>query len=105
MQDKAFICKRITALRMKKNISEYRMSLDLGHGDGYIRGISSGRSLPKMAEFLDICEYLNVTPQEFFDERAENPPLVRELCETVKTMSEEDLRALIRAARQMSSKK
>ena len=68
MQDEKFIRERITKLRLNKNVSEYRMSLDLGHSDSYIRNITSGKALPSMSEFLYICEYFNITPKEFFDE-------------------------------------
>ena len=50
-----FIRNRITELRMQKDVSEYKMSRALGHSKGYIQGISSGRSLPSLPEFLDIC--------------------------------------------------
>ena len=62
-----FIRERITELRIQKNISEYKMSLDLGHSKSYIQSISSGKALPSMSEFLYICEYLDITPKEFFD--------------------------------------
>ena len=70
MQDEKFIRERITKLRLNKNVSEYRMSLDLGHSDSYIRNITSGKALPSMSEFLYICEYFNITPKEFFDQEA-----------------------------------
>ena len=60
--EKKFIGDRITELRIKKNVSEYQMSLDLGKNKSYIQSISSGRSLPTMENFLEICEYLEVTP-------------------------------------------
>ena len=60
-----FISDRISVLRTKKNVSEYRMSTDLGHSKSYIQSISSGKSMPSMGEFLYICEYLGVTPREF----------------------------------------
>ena len=63
-----FIRDRISVLRTKKNVSEYRMSTDLGHSKSYMQSISSGRSMPSLGEFLYICEYLGVTPREFFDE-------------------------------------
>ena len=65
--DLQFIRERISILRTKKNVSEYRMSTDLGHSKSYIQSISSGRAMPSMSEFLYICEYLGVTPKEFFD--------------------------------------
>lgn len=43
--DEKFIAERITELRLKKDISEYQMSLDLGKSKSYIQNISSGRSL------------------------------------------------------------
>ena len=42
------------------------MSLDLGKSGSYMRNISTGKALPSMHEFLRICDYLGVTPQEFF---------------------------------------
>lgn len=69
--DESFVRDRITQLRMERNISEYRMSLELGHSKGYIQSISSGRCMPSMAEFLAICEYFNITPAEFFTHPSE----------------------------------
>ena len=37
-----FIRNRITELRISKNISEHKMSLDLDKSGSYIRGITSG---------------------------------------------------------------
>ena len=62
-----FIRQRISQLRVQKGISEYKLSLDLGHSKGYIQSISSGRALPSMSEFINICEYFDITPYEFFN--------------------------------------
>ena len=75
--DEQFIRNRITELRVLKNISERKMSLDLGHSASYIRNISSGRSLPSMEEFLYICDYLDITPMEFLT-MGNNPQLQSE---------------------------
>lgn len=79
MQYDEYIRQRITQLRLQKNLSEYKLSHELGHGDSYIRGITSGKSLPSMKEFLYICEYFEITPKEFFDDGIENPILENEL--------------------------
>ncbi len=71
MYDK-FIQERINELRMKKNISEYQLSLELGRSQGYIQSITSGRNLPSMDAFLDICAYFDITPSEFFDPTINN---------------------------------
>jgi transcriptional regulator with XRE-family HTH domain len=97
-----FIRDRISALRIKKGISEYKMSLDLGHSKSYIQSISSGKSLPSLAEFLYICEYLEVTPKDFFDADVQEPSLVNELTEQVKEMQDEDLIALINIAKRIN---
>ena len=61
-----FVRKRITQLRHRLHVSEHKMSLDLGKSGSYMRSISIGKAMPSMHDFLRICEYLGVTPQEFF---------------------------------------
>ncbi len=90
MDDK-FIQERINDLRMKKNISEYQLSLELGHSQGYIQAITSGRNLPSMSAFLDICAYFDITPSEFFNPSINNPSLVRNIMEDVEKLSDNDL--------------
>lgn len=86
-----YIAKRITELRLKKGVAEHRMSLELGHSRSYMQGISSGRALPSMTEFLAICEYLGVTPRDFFEEDNINPPVLQETLNKMKALSESDL--------------
>ena len=63
---KNFIRERINYLRMQHNISEYQLSLDLGHSQGYIQSITSGRTLPSMSAYQDICDKFEITPLENF---------------------------------------
>lgn len=93
--DESFIRERITKLRLQKGVSEYKMSLDMGHGRSYIQSISSGRSLPSMSEFLYICEYLGVTPSTFFDEQTENPALLQKAIEEMRSLSDRDILSLL----------
>ena len=86
-----YIRNRLTELRLKKNVSEYKMSYDLGHSKGYIQSISSGRAMPSMGEFLYICEYLGITPQQFFSEDIENPILLDKAIDAIKRLDEKDL--------------
>ena len=90
-----FVRNRITELRMQKNVSEYQMSLDLGHGKNYIYSITSGRTLPSLSELPYICEYLGVSVRDFFDDTEKAPILIQELLKRAKTMDEADLRAII----------
>lgn len=67
MSDEQYIRDKIDRLRLEKNLSERKLSLELGHGANYINAISSGRALPSMGEFLYLCEYFGITALEFFD--------------------------------------
>ncbi len=99
-----YIRERISTLRIKKGLSEYKMSLDLGHSKGYIQSISSGRALPSLGEFLYICEYLGVTPKDFFDESIREPGPVNELYDLTKAMGEEDISLLIALAKRLRAR-
>lgn len=102
--DENYIRDRISEIRTKMNISEYKMSLDLGHSKSYIQSISSGKSLPSLSEFLYICDYLGVTPKEFFDDTITEPTLVNELYNLTKEMSKEDILVLINTAKRLNTK-
>ena len=101
--NEAFIRERITELRTQKGISEYKMSLDLGHSKSYIQSISSGRALPSMSEFLYICDYLNITPKDFFDEEISDPACLKALHRTESRLPEADLRALLAVAERLEA--
>lgn len=57
---------RLAKLRENKGISARQMSLDIGQNKNYINAIESGHNFPNMHNFFYICEYLNITPQNFF---------------------------------------
>ncbi len=103
--DAKFIRDRITQLRMQKSVSEYKMSYDLGHSRSYIYNISSGKSLPPMAEFLEICNYLGVTPSDFFNDSNENPILVQSAIEEIKKLDDDDLMLVIGNLRRLNKNK
>ncbi len=68
-----FVPERIAKLRTQKGVSARDMSLSLGQANNYINNIENKKSLPSMQAFFYICEYLGVTPLEFFDEGNQNP--------------------------------
>lgn len=61
----AYVRERITELRMRKNVSEHRMSLELGKSGSYIRGITSGTALPSLRELFNIIAYFDMSPSDF----------------------------------------
>ena len=86
-----FVRNRITELRLKKGVSEYKMSYDLGHSRGYIYNISSGKALPPLKEFFAICDYFNITPAEFFDDKIKHPELIEKAIGDLKTLNDSDI--------------
>lgn len=92
MEDEFF--KRIAELRHKKGVSAREMSLAVGQSKGYINNIENGHNFPKMAIFFYICDYLGVTPKEFFDVDNRDPSRISELAEKMKGLNDEQLSLL-----------
>ncbi len=90
-----YVKDRITQLRLKKGVSEYQMSYDLGHSRGYVYNISSGKALPPLKEFFAICDYFEITPQQFFDESTAHPELIQKALEGMKQLDETDMLLLL----------
>lgn len=72
---------RLSQLRMQKGVSAREMSLSLGQNPGYINNIETGKNLPSLPGFFYICEYLHVTPAEFFEDNVDYPPEMRTFIE------------------------
>ena len=105
MMEEQFIRDRISKLREQKQVTERKMSLDLGHSTSYIRSITSGRSLPSMSEFLYICEYLGVTPMEFFNEDKATTLMQQKAIDYIYSMSDEDVSLMIGFIERMKAAK
>ena len=95
MMNCKFVAERITQLRMKKGISEQKMSFELGHSGNYIQLISSGKMVPSLKEFFNICEFLEISPSLFFQENVENPLMKQKAIDSIENISEEDLQILL----------
>ena len=82
---------RLSQLRAQKGVSARDMSLSLGQNPGYINNIETGKALPSMSAFFYICEYLDISPKEFFDNSAEDPETIRNISSDLKQLSQEQL--------------
>lgn len=86
-----YLRERITELRGQRNVSEHRLSLELGKSGSYIRSITSGVTMPSMKELFKIMVYFDVTPSEFFAGlEGKDTPRVK-LGERLRELSDEDL--------------
>lgn len=82
---------RLAKLRTKKGVSARDMSLSIGQNPGYINNIETGKALPSMSTFFYICDYLNITPQEFFEVGVELPEQLHSLIDDLKQLNEKQL--------------
>jgi transcriptional regulator with XRE-family HTH domain len=82
---------RLAQLRNQKGISARDMSLSIGQNPGYINNIESGKALPSMSAFFYICDFLGITPSEFFDTSSDCPDTIREISDDLKKLSYEQL--------------
>ena len=64
-----WFAQRLFELRNSKNVSARDMSLSLGQSESYINKIENQKALPSMNMFFYMCEYLGVTPEEFFSKK------------------------------------
>ena len=90
---------RLSSLRISKGVSARDMSLSIGQSAGYINNIENGVNFPSMQLFFYICEYLEISPKEFFDTDTANPSKVNELMDVVKGLSDEQLNNIIGLAK------
>lgn len=101
MDDKDFAI-RLARLREKKGVSARDMSLSIGQNPGYINNIETGKSKPSLDGIFYICEYLGITPSEFFDERISNPSKLDSIIEDMKKLSESQLDTIAALVRDLS---
>ena len=96
----------LAALRSHKGISAREMSLSLGQGSSYINDIENGRALPSIGMFFEICEYLEVTPYEFFEYVIDDKrDIIEEIIQNLKELSREDQLLILKLSESMQKKK
>ena len=86
-----FVRTRITELRVKKDVSEHKMSLDLDKSGSYIRGITSGASMPSVKELFNIIAYFDMTPVDFFAPLGTEDAPYSNICERLRSLDNTDL--------------
>lgn len=93
MDEKDFAM-RLARLREKKGVSARDMSLSIGQNPGYINNIETGKSKPSLEGFFFICEYLSITPSEFFDTENSNPSRLDAIIKDMKKLNDQQLQAI-----------
>ena len=96
---------RLAQLRLEKGVSAREMSLAIGQCDNYINAIENKKNLPSLTGFFYICEYLEITPQVFFEFENKNPYKLDEIISYLKYLSPEELEHLTAFFKSITKKK
>ena len=95
---------RLTELRIQKGVSARDMSLSLGQSESYINKIENKRTLPSFTGFIYICEYFEITPQEFFNDKAASPIKMKELIEELEKLTPEQADHVLQIVKDITQK-
>ena len=99
-----FFVERLSSLRNQKNVSAREMSLALGQNESYINRIENRLTFPSMQVFFYICEYFQITPQEFFDEKNPAPGKINQISEEIKNLDDIQLDTIIAVVKGLQHK-
>lgn len=100
-----FVPERLANLRSQKGVSARDMSLSLGQANNYINNIENKKSLPAMQSFFYICEYLGVTPQDFFDEGNACPETLKEFIAEARQLDPQSMKHILGIMKELNSRK
>ena len=103
--DNTFFGDRLASLRIKKGVSARDMSFSIGQSANYINKIEGKKSYPSMTVFFQICEYLGITPAEFFDVDIANPTKLNELVAEINALGDDTMEHLLGLVRGLRSQK
>ena len=67
-----FFADRLRSLRNERGISAREMSLALGQNETYINKLETNQRSISMPMFFTLCDFLNITPSEFFNAEIQN---------------------------------
>lgn len=95
---------RIAQLRMEKGVSARDMSLSLGQNDSYINRIENKKALPSLTGLFCICEYLGLSPMEFFDEGNAYPAQLAELVQNLRKLNAAELEVVANMVKTLANK-
>jgi transcriptional regulator with XRE-family HTH domain len=96
-----FFISRLISLRKQKGVSARDMSLSAGQNENYVNHIERGKMFPSMTGFFSLCNYLNITPRDFFDENNDYPVKLNALIENLKKLDEDALDRIARVVEKM----
>lgn len=103
IDEKAF-AKRLYELRIKTTKSARDMSLSIGQSESYINKIENGKSFPTMQAFFVICDFLNISPSDFFNYDNRNPSILPDVMAKLGKLGEDEFNIIVATINKFSSK-
>lgn len=89
------IVERLSLIRTRKNLSSRELGLMLGNSDTYFYKVEDGSIVLNVPKLCEILEALEVDTEEFFYDDFDNYKKDKELLGITKSLSKEELEALI----------
>lgn len=99
-----YFSERLIHLREEKNVSAREMSLALGQNESYINRIENKKNFPSMQVFFYICEYLGISPADFFNTDTDNPQELNDILHLLYKLSPEQLNIIYKIAYEFNKK-
>lgn len=89
------IVERLSFLRTRKNLSSREFGRMLGNSDTYFYKVEDGSIVLNVPKLCEILETLEIDTEEFFYNDLENYKKDKEILEITKSLTKEELEALI----------
>ena len=89
------IVERLSLIRTRKNLSSRELGLMLGNSDTYFYKVEDGSIVLNVPKLCEILEALEVDAEEFFYDDFDNYKKDKEILGITKSLSKEELEALI----------
>lgn len=86
---------RLAEIRIEFGISARDLSLSIGQNEHYISQIENHCFYPSMQSFIYICDYLKITPCQFFDLDANNPTVINNIIDNLSKLSHSDAKLVL----------
>ena len=101
MYDDNLFSERLAKLRIEKGVSARNMSLSIGQSANYINKIENRKAFPNMQIFFYICDYLDISVSDFFDEENTSPGILSDLMLELKSLNKNSLEYLLGFVREL----
>lgn len=94
-----FLPKRLSQLRIERDISARDLSLSLGMNETYINKIENGKTVPSLEVLEMICEHFHLSLRDFFDEEKTSPIYQNKLIKATAGLQNTQIDTLTELAR------